>query len=91
MQDYPNLVYQNGMISTIKKPARFTKNTFVSRTFNSSIFTSDVSYHFLVIFLIPSVKLLNEDEISWIYKRFVTDQAIAFFRTTLHQNNWKEF
>ena len=66
-----NLVYQNGMILTIKKSRRkivtaidkiFT-NTFMERTFKSGIFKSDLSDHFPVIFLIPSAKLLNEDEI----------------------------
>ena len=69
-----NLVYQNGMILTIKKSRRGTRkivtaidniftNTFMERTFKSGIFKSDLSDHFPVIFLIPSVKLLNEDEI----------------------------
>ena len=66
-----NLVYQNGMILTIKKSRRkivtaidkiFT-NTFMERTFKSGIFKSDLSDHFPVIFLIPSAKLLNEDEL----------------------------
>ena len=66
-----NLVYQNGMILTIKKSRRkivtaidkiFT-NTFMERTFKSGIFKSDLSDHFPVIFLIPSAKLLNEDKI----------------------------
>ena len=66
-----NLVYQNAMILTIKKSRRkivtaidkiFT-NTFMERTFKSGIFKSDLSDHFPVIFLIPSAKLLNEDEI----------------------------
>ena len=69
------LAYQNGMILTIKKPRRGTRkkittidhiltNTFMEKTFKSGIFKSDVSDHFLLIFLLPSVKLLNEDEIS---------------------------
>ena len=62
------------MILTIKKARRGTRkivtaidniftNTFMERTFKSGIFKSDLSDHFPVIFLIPSVKLLNEDEI----------------------------
>ena len=69
-----NLVYQNGMILTIKKSRRGTRkiataidniftNTFMERTFKSGIFKSDLSDHFPVIFLIPSTKLLNEDKI----------------------------
>ena len=59
------------MILTIKKSRRkivtaidkiFT-NTSMERTFKSGIFKSDLSDHFPVIFLIPSAKLLNEDEI----------------------------
>ena len=62
-------------ISTINKTKRVTRktataidhiptNTFVDGTFKSDIFKSDVSNDFPVIFVIPSVKLLNKDEIS---------------------------
>ena len=74
MQDFLNLECQNGMIPTLNKPTRVIRktattldhilwNTFVDRTFKSSIL-KDVSGHFTVIFPIPSAKFLNEDEIS---------------------------
>ena len=62
----------------------------MDRTFKSGIFIPDVSDHFPVIFPIPSVKILNKDETSYIYKRFVTDEAIATFNISLHQNNWEK-
>ena len=65
-------------------------NTFVHRTFKSSIFITDVSDNLLVIFVIPSVKLSNKDEMSYIYKRFVTDETIAVFNNCLYQNKSKE-
>ena len=46
-------------------------------------------YHFPVIFLIPSVKLSSNYEVSYIYIRFVTDEAIATFNISLYQNNLK--
>ena len=102
MQDFLNLVDQNGMIPTINKPIEVTRetvtaidhiltNTFVDWTFKSDVFKSSVSGHFPVIFLIPSINLSNENGTSYIYKRFVTDEAITSFNISLYQNNWKEF
>ena len=51
---------------------------------------NQISDHFRVIFLIPSVKLLNKDRVSYIYKRFITDENIAAFNSSLQQGNWKE-
>ena len=49
-----------------------------------------MSHHFPVLFPSQLVKLLNKYETSYIYKRFVTDEAIADFNISLHQNNWKK-
>ena len=70
MQEFLNVVYQNGVITTINKLTRVTtvslidhilRNNFVDGTFQSDIFKTDISDHFPVIFLIPSVKLSNKD------------------------------
>lgn len=62
----------------------------MDKIFKSGIFISDMSHHFPVIFPSQLVKLLNKYETSYIHKRFVTDEAIADFNISLHQNNWKK-
>ena len=101
MQDFLNLAYENGMIPTISKPARVTRkiataidhiltNAFVDRTFKSGIYKTHGSDHLPVIFLIPSVNLLNKDKTSCICKRFVADEAITAYNISFYGNNWKE-
>ena len=62
------------MIPTINKSTRVRRksatavehiltNTFVGRTFKSGIFKSDMSCHYPVIFLVPSVNSSNKDEL----------------------------
>ena len=34
--------------------------------------------------------MMYEDETSYIYGRFLTDEAIADFNVSLYQNNWKD-
>ena len=65
VQNFLNLVYQNGMIQTIKKPTRVTRkaataidpiltNCFTKKVFKTAIFKSDISDHFPICFLVPS-------------------------------------
>ena len=55
VQDFLNLTYQNGMISTINKLTRVTENTghiitngFIKNTFKTAIIKTNVSNHFLI-------------------------------------------
>ena len=55
VQDFLNLTYQNGMISTINKLTRVTENTghiitngFIKNTFKTAIIKTNVSDHFLI-------------------------------------------
>ena len=59
-----NLIYQNGMITTINKPTRVTKktateidhiltNSFVENTFKTAIIKSAVSDHFPICIFFP--------------------------------------
>ena len=58
-------------------------------TFKTGIYKTHESDHFPVIFLIPSVNLLNKDK-TCICKTFVADEAVAVFNMSFYQNNWKE-
>ena len=53
-----------------------------------TIFKSDASDHFLVILLLPPVKLFSEDKISNFGKGFVIDEANVAFNISLHQSSW---
>ena len=58
VHDFLSIIYRNGKISTINKPTRVTRktataldhiltNSFADRNFETAIFKSDVSDHFL--------------------------------------------
>ena len=64
MQDFDHKQTKTVTRKTATAIDHIPTNTFVDGTFQSDIFKSDVSDDFPVIFVIPSVKLLNKDEIS---------------------------
>ena len=83
------------MIPTINKPTRVTRKTataidhiltncFIDRTFKTAIFKCDISDHFPICFIIPSMKTKIKNETSFLYKRnFNTDAKHAFFEKCL--------
>ena len=91
----------NGVIPTIKKLTRVTRkaataNTMskhdhiLTNTFVNSIFKLDTSDHFSSDFS-NSISQLIKRRSNWcIYKRFVTDEAIAAFNISLYRKSWKE-
>ena len=66
MQDFLNLIYQNGLVPTINKPTRVTMktataidhsftNSFVDTNFEPGIFKTDISGHYpIYLFLIST-------------------------------------
>ena len=73
MQDFLNLIYQNGMILTLNKPTRVTRktaaainhiltNSFIDTTIKTGIIKYDVFDHFLICLFIPSEKVSVEIE-----------------------------
>ena len=65
--DFLNIIYRNSMIPTINKLTGVTRKTaaaidhiltncFIDRTFKTAIFKSDISDHFPMCFIIPSMK-----------------------------------
>ena len=90
VQDFLNLFYQNGMIPTIKKPARVTKktatsidhittNSFVENTFKTAMSKSDVSNHFPICIFIPSANLFTKSDVIYQYKRIINNEKIKDF------------
>ena len=101
VHDFLNIIYRNSMIPTINKPTRVTRTTataidhiltncFIDRTFKTAIFKSDISDHFPICFIIPSMKTKIKNETSFLYKRnFNTDTKHAF-ENELYETNWKD-
>ena len=92
VQDFFNLIYQNGMITTINKPIRVTKktaiaihhiitNSFVENTFRIAIIKSDVSDHFPICVFISSANLFTKNGVIYQYKRITNhDKNKAFLQ-----------
>ena len=95
-----NIIYRNSMIPTINKPTRVTRKTatatdhiltkcFIDRTFKTAIFKSDISDHFPICFIIPSMKTKIKNETSFLYKRNFNTDAKHAFQNELYETNWK--
>ena len=89
------------MIPTINKPTRVTRKTataidhiltncFIDRTFKTAIFKSDISDHFPICFIIPSMKTKIKNELSFLYKRNFNTDAKHAFQNELYGTNWKD-
>ena len=99
VQDFSNLIYQNGMIPTINKPTRVTEktataidhiitNSFVDNTFKTAIIKSDVSDHFPICIFIPSTNLYTKNDVIYQYKIIINDEKIESFLQNLYQCDW---
>ena len=93
-----NLINQNGMIPTIKKPTRVTRkmaaaidhtlsNSFINTAIKTGIIKSDVSDHFPVCLFIPSGEVFVETEIVYKYKRIINDETIEASTQNLYEKN----
>ena len=97
-----NLVYRNGMIPTINKPARVTRktatamdhiltNSFCDTVFKTTIYKCDVSDHFPIYLIIPSPsKQENVTETTFITKRILNTKLIELFKQKLYETSWDE-
>ena len=94
-----NLIYQNGMIPTLKKLTRVTKktataidhiitNSFVENTFKTAIIKTDVSDHFPICIFFPSTNLFTKNDVIYQYKRTINDEKIEAFLQNLCQYDW---
>ena len=101
VHDFLNIIYRNSMIPTINKPTRVTRtiataidhiltNCFIDRTFKTAIFKSDISDHFPICFIMPSMKTKIKNETSFLYKRNFNTDAKHAFQNELYETNWKE-
>ena len=101
VQNFLNLLYENGMIPTINKPTRITKKTataidhiltnqFINVNFKTTIFKTDISDHFPVCFILSSKEKLVESKHTYVYKRVITDEATERFNQAFYETDWLE-
>ena len=99
VHNFLNLLYQNGMMPTISKPSRVTRETataidhiltnrFKNVDFKTAIFETDISDHFLVCSItISSTEKLVENKHTYVYKRVITDDTSERFNQALHESD----
>ena len=101
VHDFLNIIYRNSMIPTINKPTRVTRKTatgidhiltncFIDRTFKTAIFKSDISDHFPICFIIPSMNTKIKNETAFLYKRNFNTDAKHAFQNELYETNCKD-
>ena len=102
VQRFLNIVYRNGMITTINKPTRVTRkattaidhiltNSFTDTPFKTAIFKSDIYDHFPICFIIPSsMKQTNNTKNTFIFKRVFDTESIELFKHKLYETNWDD-
>ena len=85
VQEFLNIIYENGMISIINKPTRVTNktgtaidhiltNSYTDTIFRIAILKCDVSDHFPICLIIPSLKFSSKNKIIYTYKRSFNEQ-----------------
>ena len=101
MQNYLNLIYQNSVIPTVNKPPRVTRktstlidhiltNSFVITNFKTFIFKIDISDHFPICFLQPTSRPREGNEVTYMTKRVINNNAIKAFKQKLYKTSWDD-
>ena len=101
VQNYLNLIYQNGFIPTVNKSTRVTRKTstiidhiltnlFVNTNFKTFIFKIDISDHFPICFLQPTSRPREENEVTYITKRVINNNAIELLKQELYKTSWDD-
>ena len=101
VHNFLNLLYENGMIPTIKKPTRATRKTatavdhvlihqFINVNSKTAIFKTDISDHFPVCIITSSTEKLVENKRTYVYKGVITDEATERFNQALYKTDWLE-
>ena len=90
VRNYLSLIYQNSFLPTVNKPTRVTRKTstiidhiltnlFVNTNFKTFIFKIDISDHFCICFLQPTSRPIRENEVTYIIKMVINNNAIELF------------
>ena len=100
-QNFVNLMFRHGLIPTINKPTRVTRNkaTAHDHIITSSvknddlkrdIVKTDISDHFSIFFIFKCVIDSTEAREEFIYKRNYSSNSIETFKRKLREVNWNE-
>ena len=101
VRNYLNLIYKNSFIPTENKPTRVTRKTstiidhiltnlFVNTNFKTFIFKIDISDHFPICFLQLTSRPREENEVTYITKRVINNNAIELFKQELYKTSWDD-
>ena len=101
VQNFVNLMFRHGLISTINKPTRVTRNTataidhiiinsVINAEFKTGTIKTDISNHFPIFFIFKCVVDSTEVREEFIYKRNYSGNSIETIKQKLHEVNWNE-
>ena len=101
VQNFVNLMFRHGLIPTINKPTRVTRNTataidhiitnsVINAEFKTGIIKTDISDHFPIFFIFKCVVDSTEAREEFIYKRNYSSNSIETFKQKLREVNWNE-
>ena len=101
VQNFVNLMFCFGIIPTINKPTRVTRqaaraidyiiaNSIIDTGFKSGIIKTDISDHFPIFFCYKYIAEKEVAEKKFIYKRRFSDQSIGTLKIRLRDINWSK-
>ena len=101
VQNFVNLMFRHGLIPTINKPTRVTRNTataidhiiinsVINAEFKTGTIKTDISNHFPIFFIFKCVVDSTEAREEFIYKRNYSSNSIETFKQKLREVNWNE-
>ena len=101
VQKFVNLMFRHGLIPTLNKPIRVTRNTataidhiitnsVINAEFKTGIIKTNISDHFPIFFIFKSVVDTTEAMEEFIYKRNYSGNSIETFKQKLRKVNWNE-
>ena len=101
VESFVNLMFRHGLIPTINKPTRVTRNTVtavdhiitnsvINAEFKTGIIKIDISDHFPIFFIFKCVVDTTEAREEFIYKRNYSGNLKETFKQKLRKENWNE-
>ena len=101
VQNFVNLMFRHGLIPTVNKPARVTRNTataidhiitnsVINVEFKTGIIKTGISNHFPVFFIFKCAVDTTEAREKFIYKQNYSGNSIETFKQKLREVNWNE-
>ena len=96
VQEFLNIIYENGIMPNINKPTRVTNkkataiehiliNSYTETIFKTATFKCNISDHFPVRLTILYLRFLSNKKDIFFYKRSFTEQSITNFRKNLFE------